>query len=302
MYLVLPFTRLELQGWGALTRIAGIQLPWYDRSWRDAGMRTCRGKLHGYRMELRLADWSERLTYFLGRYYELGVQETVRGLLRPGDRFVDIGANIGMITLLGASAVGTRGRVDSFEPNPEALEVLRRHIALNDIQHVRLHPIGLADAPGQLTLNLTSDHTGTATLTEVDPSEIRRRVEVEIAVGDDRLLSDPQPVRLIKIDVEGFELQALRGLRGLLERDRPFLITEFVAETYDDPDAGFAELVALLGPLGYRPHGIHTRRRRLRHGLHLTTLDPARAPRDYPELLWARPEDLRTSSLVAALD
>ena len=59
-------------------------------------------------MELELSDWAERYTFFLGRYYEMGVQRVLDAILMPGDRFVDIGANIGMIALHARSLIGVR--------------------------------------------------------------------------------------------------------------------------------------------------------------------------------------------------
>jgi precorrin-6B methylase 2 len=69
-------------------------------------------------MELDLAAWSERSAYFLGRFYDLNLQMLMIQILKPGDRFVDIGANIGMLSILAARLVGPSGRVESFEPNP----------------------------------------------------------------------------------------------------------------------------------------------------------------------------------------
>ena len=90
-----------------------------------------RGKLHGYKMELDLRDWSEQMTYFLGRHSDLPLQLAMMALLKPGDRFVDVGTNIGMITLLAARLVGPEGRVDAIEPNPACCARVRRSLTLN---------------------------------------------------------------------------------------------------------------------------------------------------------------------------
>ena len=298
MNLLLPFTRAELPGWGGLLRFAGVAVPHWDTSWEGAAARRCRGKLHGYEMTLRMEDWSERLTYFLGRYYELAVQETLLGILRPGDRFVDVGANIGMISLIGSAAVGPSGSVESFEPNPEARARLAAHLSLNGIEHATVYPLGLGDEPGKLMLHQTSTHSGTATLNKVASAAIVDSVEVDVVRGEDVLLADTRPVRAIKLDVEGFELRALKGLRGLIERDRPFLITEFSPETMDDPDAEFAALVALLAPMGYRAFGLATRRHGLKHRTHLVSLRQESHPEGYPELLWCSDAALAETGLA----
>jgi len=73
--------------------------------WTDAPWATVRLKSSGFLVPLNLANWSERLTYFLGRYYDLKLQLLMRAILKRGDRVVDIGSNIGMITLHAAALV-----------------------------------------------------------------------------------------------------------------------------------------------------------------------------------------------------
>jgi hypothetical protein len=70
-----------------------------------------------------------------GRYYELGVTRVLDFLLRPGDKFVDIGANIGMITLHARFLERAKGRIDCFEPNPECVEALQEHLSINGINN-----------------------------------------------------------------------------------------------------------------------------------------------------------------------
>jgi tRNA G37 N-methylase Trm5 len=70
----------------------------------------------------------------------MGVQRVLDAILLPGDRFVDIGANIGMTTLHAHSLIGSTGRIDCFEPNPECIEGLRRHLQINKIKNVAMVP------------------------------------------------------------------------------------------------------------------------------------------------------------------
>ena len=75
-------------------------------NWDSAPWLSVRGKWHGYEMHLNLADWSERQTWFLARYHELDLQLLMNACLRPGDRVIDVGANIGMLSLHAAWRVG----------------------------------------------------------------------------------------------------------------------------------------------------------------------------------------------------
>ena len=86
-------------------------------------------------MELDLRDALERQTYFLCRYYDLENQLALDVLLKPGDTFIDIGANIGMTTLHGASRVGENGKVIALEPQPICCAKIKRNLEINAINH-----------------------------------------------------------------------------------------------------------------------------------------------------------------------
>jgi FkbM family methyltransferase len=230
-------------------RSVEFSVPWVIR---DGSMPQGR-KNHGYLMELELSDWSERFTFFLGRYYEMGVQRVLDAILLPGARFVDIGANIGMITLHARSLVGATGHIDCFEPNPECVERLRRHLQMNNIKNVAIHTCALSDEVGKLNLNLSSEHSGTATLTEVD--EVQRTLPVQVCVGDDVLMEGPR-INVLKVDVEGYEMKALRGLERTLKKFRPIIITELIESHLNRAGSSVAAVSDLLGTLGYTPWGI----------------------------------------------
>ena len=123
-----PYIYQEFPGWG---RLYGRFVGGYtsDLDWADAGSRRVRGKLHGYVMDLDIAKWSQRSTYFLGRYYDLPTQLLCQAALRVGDHVVDVGANIGMISLLASAIVGPTGRVDAFEPNPLCAQKIRQTLS-----------------------------------------------------------------------------------------------------------------------------------------------------------------------------
>jgi len=98
---VRPYTMRELPGWG---RLYELLVGGYRRNQRWTGFapRWVRGKLHGYDMLIDLASWSNRDTYFLGRFYDVPNQLLIKALVQPGETVVDIGANEGMISLVAA--------------------------------------------------------------------------------------------------------------------------------------------------------------------------------------------------------
>lgn len=268
---ILPYTRLELPGWGKLYKALGGAVPAGSSRWNGAPVRVIRGKTHGFRMELHLDNWSERMSYFLGRYYEMHIHILLAELLDAGDRFVDIGGNIGMVSLIAARHVGPQGKIDIFEPNPVCQERMRRMFAMNDLNGMRIHPVGVSDAEATLELTVTDGHTGVGTfgkIENVSADRVQKQL-LKVVVGDNLLLTDPKAVKLIKIDVEGFETRALRGLRKTLQRDHPMIVTETIDAYLRRAGSSIGELFDFMTQEGYRAWNISLQRRGWRYALDL---------------------------------
>jgi len=198
--------------------------------------------------------------------YELDTARAIKRALRPGDTFVDGGANIGYFTLMAAKAVGPSGRVHAFEPQPDNRRRLAEHVAMNGLGHVvTIHPVALSDRHGEVELhtfeNPAANH-GQSTFF-VTPDVATRKVTVESVRLDDYL---PSVVpRLIKLDIEGAEPLAISGMKETLRAHRPEVIVELNATTL--ARGGFATrepLDRLLAAVPeYEPYVIAWRMKRL---------------------------------------
>lgn len=183
--------------------------------------------------------WCPPWSHLAGAWLSVGDHEAelpfVRALLRPGDTFVDVGANIGVYSVIAA----VRGaRVLAFEPNRSARETLKANVALNHVEaRVQVESCALADFSG--VARFTTDLESSNHL-EVDSEATGEVVEVREL---DSMVDPGAPVTLIKIDAEGFDEAVLRGARLTLERDRPVLIVE----TW----SGAKSIRRLLGMLEY---------------------------------------------------
>jgi FkbM family methyltransferase len=135
-------------------------------------------------------------------------------LLRSPTDFVDVGANIGWFTLVAAHALAGRGHVHSFEPDPAHVEKLRANVAVNRLGNVTVNDWALSDRTGSATLHLNSTNRGDHSLL---PSAARQgSASVALARLDDYTgLSAERPL-VIKIDVQGTEIDVLAGARTLL--------------------------------------------------------------------------------------
>src|SRR5262249_6027347 len=135
-----------------------------------------------------------------------------------GDTVIDIGANIGLVTLLMAKLTGRDGRVYAFEPNPLLGKSLRVTLSRNKIANVEFYPFALGDAPRRMTLHVPSDNNGSGSLVHDRGSSLEFLVEVRRL---DDVLEGSRNIAVIKLDVEGFEYEVMRGAEKIISQTRP---------------------------------------------------------------------------------
>lgn len=179
----------------------------------------------GLRLAVDTREYASCMMLY-GRYSP-EIVALLEATVRPGDSVLDIGAQLGFITAHLARLTGKPGAVHSFEPDPTALSRLRETLRANDFEWVRVFPIAASDKSGSLTLYLSptlgwSTAVAGSHLTGLVPHEVEAAPIDELAArGEIR-----RPVKLVKIDVEGFEISVLDGMRTILSEDRPRLIVE----------------------------------------------------------------------------
>jgi FkbM family methyltransferase len=144
--------------------------------------------------------------------------------LSNGDWVLDIGANIGHYTLKLSNLVGSKGRVFALEPVPETFELLSANVQLFPIKNVTLLNVAVSDQSSIVSMKIPVLNTGLKNYYMASISEGDTGLDVFCMTIDSLPLS--HPIRLVKIDVEGNELQVLYGMKNLLIRDKPTLIIE----------------------------------------------------------------------------
>lgn len=134
----------------------------------------------------------------------------LRRYLRPDDIFVDVGANIGYLTITGAKAVGPNGKVFSFEPHPRVFRYLKENVALNGLSNVTVRNLAIGNTDGTVDLlECPVDDTQNCV------AHGKGAVAIPIVSLDDALPHE-EAVALLKIDVEGYEKFVLEGAGRLL--------------------------------------------------------------------------------------
>lgn len=166
------------------------------------------------------------------------VTRLLLSLLRPGDCMVDVGANVGFMSLLASRLVGPTGAVFAFEASPTTYARLTALRSPHD--NLTCQNCAVSDRDGELEFSLgPQDHTGIASLRELEAGAGRVRVK---AIALDSMLERLPRTSLVKIDVEGAEFLVLKGMRSLLGRDRPVVVLELTP--------------AFLSSFGHRPEDI----------------------------------------------
>jgi FkbM family methyltransferase len=157
---------------------------------------------------------------------EPGTREVLRRVLRPGMHMVDVGANVGLHALAAARIVGRTGRVTAIEPTPSVVECLRQTVQLNAVAaivDIRAIAVGSERSTSRFFLHAVSGHNSLYQ----HGNEQGEVIDVEVETLD-ALLSSSERVDLVKLDVEGAELSALRGMSRTLDRNPDLvLIAEF---------------------------------------------------------------------------
>jgi FkbM family methyltransferase len=186
--------------------------------------------------------------------FEPAVRSEFQRVASSGQNILDLGANIGYYSLLGASLVGQQGHVFSFEPQIHIAAKLRRNIARNALRNVTIFPFALSERAGVAEFYVPVEGMEAhGSLHDNGRFQVEKRVSVETKRLDDVIAeAGIGDVGLVKMDVEGAELPILRGATTLLSTSRPVLIFE-ANETNTAPfDYGVFDLLQYIQGFGYR--------------------------------------------------
>ncbi|MEV6739043.1 FkbM family methyltransferase [Streptomyces sp. NPDC051104] len=219
-------------------------------------------------------DLIQRYLYLFG-VWEPHLTHWMQGRLRPGDTFVDVGANIGYFSVLASHQVGPRGQVVSIEASPRFHEVLKGNLKANNCDNVRSANTAVSDGAERLAFYV-ADPTNLGATTAVRPGTTTELAFEMTAQTLPEILTEGElrRSRLIKIDVEGAEAAVIRGLTPAL--DRLSADAELVIEVSPERLARQGDSVEdVISPL-------------VRHGFHIYRIHNDYNPHSYPSAL-ARP-------------
>lgn len=175
-------------------------------------------------------------------------------ILKKGDIYVDIGANIGMFSLVAADKVTETGKVIAFEPAPRTFERLKKNIQVNNLTQINAFNLGLSNVRQNLDFYVSeTGHDAWNSLVKNEGYGVVKQIKIPVSTLDQELESvEKGRVKMIKIDVEGWEKFVLLGAESFLKEFSPIVMVEFTeANTFN---AGYfvQEIYDLLEGWGYK--------------------------------------------------
>lgn len=243
------FQRVVPRGWAPVVRLAARVNPALRRY--PAAMRRGDSLVLDLRQNMCLGY------FFHGEIrHEVGLERLIGRVLKPGSVFVDVGANIGYYPRMASRLVGPAGHVYAVEPQPPAIELLRANLA--GLANATLLPLAMGEAEGEVDFFVRErgDLSSLEPTNELDPGIATTAVKVRMSTLD-RELAAAKRVDLVKIDVEGFELQVLRGARETISRHQPLVTFEYIDTITSSRGVGLADFAEFFRELGYTLHWVN---------------------------------------------
>lgn len=222
--------------------------------------------IHGVKMLIDPSvDRGVELALFETGTYEKGTIQLLKTYLQTGDSFLDIGANIGLMSVIASGYVGAKGLVYAVEANPNTVPILQANIDLNTCKNVEVIPVALSDTTGTAVLfeNWEVNRGGASLISQ---SAEEKGIEVRVERLDD-LFDEKTSLRLVKIDVEGFEPQVIRGGMNWFRKQQPVFIIEVSEKREKEAGPSPAEIMQLVQTIGdyrfFKQKGTKERRGKL---------------------------------------
>ena len=207
--------------------------------------------------EMFLDKWDALDLSINGVYNDFDTK-VVKEHIKLGDKVIDVGAHIGYFSLLFSKLVGEKGNVYSFEPEPKNIKLLKKNIAVNNIQNITLEPHPVSNINENCKLYVGQFTSGANRIYRPDRTmELYEKdtINIQTLVLDDYFskLNLTNKIDFVKIDAEGSELRILQGMSKILRENKNLKIfIEFMRDTLEEAGSDPEELLNLLEREGFK--------------------------------------------------
>lgn len=161
---------------------------------------------------------------FLQGVYEPSILKIIKNNINTGDVILDVGANIGQHSIFMSFVTGNTGKIISFEPVSSIYAQFKNSIEINNIKNITLHNLACGDMEKEMNINTISSNMGGSSLVF---SGDDRKIEKIKVITADSIVKNENKINFIKIDVEGYEYEALLGLKDTIEKHHPKIMLEY---------------------------------------------------------------------------
>lgn len=250
-----PFLESQVARWTTGKEMTAFVTKFPPNHYQYAKGSVRQAERNGIRYQLDISEFNDWHIYF---GFQMIERKHLYQLVQPGMCILDIGGNIGEVGMNLAQLVGTQGQVTSFEPDMENYGRYESNLALNDFSNIQLVKKGLGTVSTTHKLYQVDPHNKGMNRILNEAEEVNHLdlpyTEISIIRLDDFVASqaDMTAIDLIKIDVEGFEMEVLKGGLDCLKKDHPILFIELNNESLLGHGSSTAEVLQLLEEHGYR--------------------------------------------------
>ncbi|MBC8481930.1 MAG: FkbM family methyltransferase [Planctomycetes bacterium] len=194
--------------------------------------------------------------------YEFETKRMIEKCLKPGAAFIDIGANVGYFTAVGASCVGKTGQVHCFEPIPNYFAHIQKIIELNPDYKIIANNLALGEENSQVSIASHQNNIGASSIVPnfVPKEDVSKTLNIQVRRLDEYIKENKLTnISLIKIDTEGFEFPVLLGASQFFEQNKnnlPFIIAEITPRAFELMKKDLNELKDFMASYGYKTYAI----------------------------------------------
>ncbi len=185
--------------------------------------------------------------------YEVPIQNIFAQYLKTGAVFYDIGANVGFFSIVAAKLVGDSGKVIAFEPGKDNAQAIRHNAALNNFKQIEVIEKAISNTSGSGQLLLAKYSGGHALATADAPPDLAGEITVDVVSIDDLIAQKLiVPPNFVKVDVEGAELDVLKGMKETIKTYQPTIIYEVDDGDRTTYERKYQELANFMHSLDYK--------------------------------------------------
>lgn len=191
----------------------------------------------GFRLQLHLDDWIQQCLFFTGEY-EAAELKALSQLMNGNSVFIDVGANVGLYSLKASEIIKDNGKVIGFEPFIKNFNQLSTHIECNNLSSkVKIENKAIGESEGKLKLYY-SEQAHNRGMVSALKNDYANSYEVEMISLDGYCAShNINVVNCVKIDVEGYEMSVLKGMKNILQHNQPILLLEILEENTEEVES-----------------------------------------------------------------